>query len=71
MTKLPTKNQPINMDPALEDAVGELLEPYEGEELEVAQEAVRKAHGSGFRGGFHELVDHYRTHIEEAVAEVD
>lgn len=69
MTKVPTAETPIRMDPALESALEDLLEPYEGEELELAQMAVREVYESDVQGSFGELMDAYREAVEEAVGE--
>ena len=73
-SKLPTERRPIRMDPELTEAVEELLEPYDGDELELAQSAVMRVYHSASGGSYAELVGVYRdaiiTTLEEATAGV-
>ena len=66
-TAIPQETRPIRMDPDLEAAVAELLEPYGGKELERAQAAVVSVHHSSATGVFSKLVDRYEAAILEAV----
>lgn len=65
---LPTEQRPIRMDPELSERVEKLLEPLAGDDLERAHAAVMKVYHSGRSGSFDEILGHYRTAIEEAVA---
>ena len=67
-TAIPQETRPIRMDPNLKDAVAELLEPYSGKELELAQAAVVEVYHSSATGIFSELVDRYEAAIREAVS---
>ena len=66
-TSLPKENRPVRMDPDLQAAVEGLLEPYKGDELELAQEAVMSVYRSPVQGVFSKLVKRYEAAILEAV----
>ena len=51
-TAIPQETRPIRMDPDLEAAVAELLEPYGGKEPERAQAAVGSVHHPSAAGVF-------------------
>jgi hypothetical protein len=69
-TKLPMSDKPLILDPDLAKAIGAILEPLEGEELRVAQAAIRKVRQSGVQGSFSGMLEAYRKGIEAAVADV-
>lgn len=66
-TKLPMSTRPLIQDLDLSKAVEQLLEPYEGNELEAAQDACRTVFNSNMQGTFGEIVGAYATAIERAV----
>lgn len=66
-TKLPTDTRPLVQDPDLANAIEKLLEPYSGKQLEKAQAACRRVHGSNILGDFTQIVSAYETAIAEAV----
>ena len=68
-TTLPQETRPIRMDPDLTAAVEGLLEPYDGEELKLAQAAVVEVYHSSVAGVFPDIVKAYESAILEAVAE--
>lgn len=65
---LPTEQRPIRMDPDLAKRVDSLLEPYDGEDLDHAQEAVMRVYQSPASGSFGQLVARYEAAIQEAVS---
>ena len=67
-TTIPQETRPIRMDPDLNAAVEKLLEPYGGNDLELAQAAVVSVYHSSATGVFSELVERYEAAILEAVA---
>lgn len=67
-TAIPQETRTIRMDPHLEAAVEELLEPYHGEELQLAQAAVVEVYHSSATGVFSKLVGQYEAAILEAVS---
>lgn len=68
MSKLPSEDRPMRIDPDLAAALEKALAPYSGERLEKAQAAVREVRSSAAVGTFGEVLDRYRSAIREAVA---
>lgn len=66
-TKLPTDTRPLVRDPDLAKAIDKLLQPYSGEKLTKAQNAVREVRASAAQGRFDELLEAYRVAIQKAV----
>lgn len=64
---LPTENRPIRLDPELSEEISKLLKPLKGRDREVADEAVMQVYRSSVMGSFGEILEAYRTAIEEAV----
>jgi hypothetical protein len=66
-TKLPGDTRPLIQDPDLAREVEAMLAPHNGKQLEKAQAACRKVHGSNTLGAFSEIREAYRAAIERAV----
>lgn len=66
-TKIPQETRTIRMDPDLRKALEEILEPYSGEELELAQAAILAVRKAGRPGNFRELIAMYTSAILLAV----
>jgi hypothetical protein len=64
---LPSETRPIRMDPELAVEIEKILKPLKGDDLERGRAAVMVVYRSSASGSFGQILEAYRTAIEEAV----